>query len=76
MHSSRMRTARSLIISRSIRWGVCPTTPPGQTNTCENMPFANLAGGNRTRAINGYVQTGLTVETCDQNECISRIFII
>ena len=58
MHSSKMRTARLLTVSRSIpcisgrgfAQSLCGCKPPpcGQTNTCENitLPQTSLAGGN------------------------------
>ena len=89
MHSSRMRTACSLTVSRSIcRGGVyathapramhapchaqpppcmppspathapppCHACPPcGQTDTCENIAFANFAGGKNKLSLPGSV---------------------
>ena len=37
MHSSRMRTARSLTVSRSICWGVC--MPPAMHAPCHTHPL-------------------------------------
>ena len=65
MLSSRMRTARSLTISHSIRRvGVCPTPPAdpppcGMTHACENITFPQLL----LRAVINYKQ-----------ECISGEF--
>ena len=59
MHSNRMRTARSLTISRSIRWrgggAVCPNPLDADspwteemTHACENitLPQTSFAGDN------------------------------
>ena len=42
MHSSGMRTARLLTVSRSICRDVCLPGEGGQTDTCENITFANF----------------------------------